>query len=222
MTNFSDLDLKDDKIEGVDFDNVGEERAAYAPLLPEADFEFQLPGDLKGLWEISQTAKGQRVRLQFNGSDPLIVSQAKDPSLVGSSFTGSISNVERNRARRGEPERVVSDLGLLVRNALLSKAKITGQKDLMTEVNKYGGKRFVAYHEWSAYCGTGRVRWVTDAEGNSVEDPEGTMGCGARYYSSAIPKLDSGGKAQRFGCTCGASIMARGNLIRFRPAKAQE
>ncbi len=219
MTNFSDLALTDDKIEGVDYDNVGEERGAFTPNLPEGDYEFQLPKNLAGLWEISASQKGQRVRLQFSNDEPLRVSNSRVPELIGSAWTGSISNVERNRARKGEPDRLVSDLGLFVRNALKDSTKISGQKELMALVNKHGGEKFVANNEWSAYCNQKKVRYVTDETGHSVEDPEGKQGCGANYYSSGLPRNADGSKADRLTCACGAALMARGNLARFRPAQ---
>ena len=220
MTNFSDLDLKDDKVEGVDYDNVGEERGAFTPNLPEGDYEFQLPQKLSSLWEISNSAKGQRVRLQFSNDEPLRVSNSKTPELVGSAWTGSISNVERNRARKGEPDRLVSDLGLFMRNALKDQTKVAGQKDLMAVINKHAGAKFVANNEWSAYCNRNKIRYVTDESGHSVEDPSGTMGCGANYYSSGLPRNADGSKADRLTCNCGAALMARGNLVRFRPAQS--
>jgi hypothetical protein len=224
LVNFSELQIKDDKIDGVDYDNIGEERKAFAPTLPEADYEFELPSNLANLWDKIELKTGpragqERVTLRFSAEDPLRVVTSKDASLIGAVWIGSISNVERNRARRGEPERLVSDLGFFVKNALKDTSKIASQKDLMVAVNKHAGKRFVAFNEWSANCDPGRTRYVTTSEGASVEDPEGKTGCGARYYSSNIPRNEGdGSKADRFSCQCGAALMARGNLVRFRPA----
>lgn len=215
MPNLSELQLKDDN-QKVDWDNIGEQRSGFTPPPQPGDgYIWQLPADLSSMWNVVNTQKGDRVSLSFFESG--LVCVASPNGFTGSAFTGSISNVERNRARKGDPEQFASDLQYLYRDGLGGTEKPKGQIPFANAVSAIGsGKKFGSGVEWNAYCNPNKIRYIDNGEGGSVEDPGGAVGCGARTYQKNIPREADGSYARSFQCQCGAMLLANANLVRFK------
>lgn len=232
MTDYRKLDIKSKPVtEDTGWDAVPEQRAPMAPQVPPGRYEWELPASLEGLWETfdanimdpktSETALEQRVALQFTSEHPLVVVSARDRNWIGALYQGRISNAERNRARRGDPPQLASDMDFLLRDSLKhpDKPRRGDNMGYINAVNKYGRRRFSANSEWSAYCSADpkKPRYVLDELGQSVEDPDHTPGCGTRYYQGDIPKAADGSYSERLTCTCGASLRCFANLTNFGP-----
>ena len=218
--DFRKLALKDEKVE-VDYENIPEQRTGGAPNLPPGRYIFELPKNLDEAWIVRETGKGQRVALESDRDHPIVIAQvlkSQDEPLIGEVWRGSISNAERNRARKGEPERLVSDMTYLLRDGLGDQeAKPKSNKEFIAALNKHAGARFAADVEWSTYCNKEKTRYI-EVEEQAVEDPDGTRGCGTNYYQSSIPRDEQGYYKERFSCKCGASLRAFTGLTRFGKA----
>ncbi len=129
----------------------------------------------------------QRIRVRFDKDDPLLV--------VGSSEDGhpvatSISNQPRNRARKGEPRILVSDMAYLLRESMKYTGPLTKNSEWIAALQWAAGRVFRAEHGLSAYCNDQKVRYIHDASDptlrGSMLDPTGQKGCGERLYTSSF------------------------------------
>jgi len=78
---------------------------------------------------------------------------------------------------------------------------------------------------WQGQCRDDKVRYIESETGDPIEDPEGNMGCGKRYYTKAFKQSDEQNQtywAERILCeSCGASIRGFAQIDRFlKPATA--
>lgn len=215
MVNFRDLKLKDEKVEGVDYEKVPEQRAGFPPNLPMGEYGFALPASLDDAFEVFDATKDgktvQRLSIQFDAEI------LKGPA-GGVYPRARISNVPRNRSRRGEPEALVSDMDyLLISQGITSRPP--SNQGYIDAVRKIGGGRFSASNEWSARCSDQKVRRIFDDTGASVEDPEGKMGCGNAIYSRDIPRNPENPREylESFTCArCNSALRAFQQLGRIR------
>jgi hypothetical protein len=222
MPTLEEVGLGNENSDSTNWDEMGEQIQGFKPLLPPGEYEFNLPLSLKDCWsDAFDTKQGKRAALMVD----LVVTNARDQKRVGDVRRMRINGAERNRAKKGDPERLVSDLAFFYRDALQGKTKPKGFTALAKAVgNEGGGKRFVATVEWSAFCNKKTVRYIMNAEERAVKDTEGELGCGANYYmeggsGKAIPKNEDGSFHERFECTCGAALRCFDGLTRFKQAK---
>ena len=234
MPKFEDLTIKEGAHEAAaaDVGAMPEQFGGSKPNLPQKRFTFLLPQDIGALVTVQENKDlGDRIKYDFSG-DGLAAYDAAG-THVGQWF-GRISAVPRNRARKGEPERLVSDITYLaVALGHPSKAvtlKPSGkvefvsadsQKALHEVIVSHAGQYFTAANEWSSYCNDQKTRYISDGAGGSVEDPSGTKGCGKRVYSRDIPKGPAGEDLDRFPCACGAQLLAFQQLSNFQPGPKQ-
>ena len=132
----------------------------------------------------------QRVQVKFDKDHPLvIVGGSEDGHPVGT----SISNRPRNRARKGEPRILVSDMAYWLRESLKYTGALNKPAEWGAAIQWAAGKIFRAEHGLSAYCNPERVRYINDPADptfrSSIQDPDGTHGCGGgpakqRMYTS--------------------------------------
>jgi len=229
MVNWRDLKLAQDKSEA-NWDDLPEQTRAFVPAIYPDTYEFELPKSLEHLWEAFEAKnpsnpegpKVQRVALQFSAENPLPAVRSASGAHNGERYMGRISNMERNRAKQGEPKKFVSDMHYLLRDGLKSAARPQVSLEWITEVNKYGGKHFVADAEWTAFCSKEKVVYVfgDETKTTTIEHPGGQKGCGKNVYMSAIPKVD-GVYQERFYCPqcaaqTGSVLRAFAQLTRFR------
>jgi hypothetical protein len=215
MAKLSDVTIAENTYEAPA--EIPEQRGGFKPLLQPGDYEFQLPQNLKDLWE--PTADGKNISLVFSES-PLIVSRARDAQVIGLGYYGQISSRPFNRARKGEPDVLVDDLTYLLKYGLKDDRRPKTKTELGAYISEHASGFFMAQVEWSANCNEKAVRFVADANGQSVADPSGKVGCAKKYkqYRDEIPRAEDGTYQERFLCQCGASLRCFGNLSRFRPA----
>lgn len=214
--DFRKLALKDEKLD-VDYENIPEQRGGGRPNIDPGRYVFELPKNLAEAWVVRETGRGQRVAIESSRDCPIVLSRAlksSDEALVGQVWYGSISNAERNRARKGEPERFVSDMTYLLKEGFGDPATPKSNKEMIVALNKHAGEAFSADNEWSCFCNKDKVRFIS-SDGQAVEDPDGTKGCGKNYYQRDIPRDAEGYYQERFDCQCGASLRAFQNLVRF-------
>lgn len=221
--DYRTLALKDDPI-ATDYENIPEQRTGGRPLIPPGRYVFEIPKDVAAAWVVRETTvaeqKVQRVAVESDRDHPIVLAavlRKQDESLVGEVWYGSISNVERNRARKGEPANLVSDMTYLLRDGFKDQSKPKVNREFIKALNTHAGKRFAADNEWSTYCNKTKVRFI-EVDGQAVEDPDKRFGCGANYYQNTIPRDHEGYFQERFTCACGASLRCFQNLVRFGPA----
>lgn len=220
----SEVELKADPLSPEEVpQEVPEQGGTYIPLLPFTTFAFQLPADLADCWEVfdhvdqNSGAETQRLRLRFDLEHPLTVFGGPKS---GALFTTTVSSVPRPRGKDKTP---VADLYYLVRECLGDLTPIRSNRDYVNVVNKHAGE--VVYLELggSARCDKERVRYIftenpEDASNPlTIEDPDGTHGCGQRYYSRQIPRTENGDPVERLACgTCGAALRVFQQIERFK------
>lgn len=224
--DYRKMALKDEEAQKVDYDKLPEQRGGGQPNINPGTYIFELPANVAEAWEIRETTRGQRVAIKSDRDHPIVVAgvvREDDKPLIGEVWYGSVSTAERNRAKKGEPEALVSDMTYLLRDGLEDKeAKPQKSREFMQAVSKHAGARFMADNTWSAFCNKAKPRYI-EVDGQVVEDPDKTPGCGENYYMRDIPRDAEGYYMERFTCKkCGASLRAFQNLERFRPAPKTE
>lgn len=235
--SMNELGLKKGTAEGVDYDNIPEERGGtFAPPVYPADYGLKLPGDLSKVWDVFEDADSKQwVTMIFDDDNPLTITNATDKALVGTNVRSRINNKPRNRGKKGE-NIMVSDMTYLVRALDPAARPGAGVKDqaklneaFIAEMKKHAGKEFVAFQSWTASCDQKRDAYfyVLDAAGQATgatekqENPDAPgsnrQGCGTRYYLGDWPKDQSGRYYETRQCQCGAVLRPFGQLERFRP-----
>ena len=213
------------------WDDVPQQQGPSIPTLPRGEYQLQLPHNLLvDKWaeqKIKKTKDGVETeetyyRVNFDADFPLVVTatnvEGVEPHAL---FRGSISTMPRPRfvGKRGDPPKQVSDAVYLYRDGLKGSTvgfKPSDHKALVAAICKAGaGKEFVARVIWPAFCNKKKIRYIVDAQGQNIEDPEGKFGCGENYRDGKT--IDAQGViAERFTCKCGASLRVFAELAQFR------
>lgn len=200
---------------------------------------FRIPDNLAQLWhdvEIEDTretlangtpnpTKGQKVKrkqLKFDRSNPLVVVGGPHD---GEPMTATFTSNPRPRGKKADPKTPwISDLAYLLEISLNDKSRPTTVDGLVTQITKYAGKTIRLEHGLTAQCRPDKVRYilVTTAEGEStMQDPQGTKGCGARYYTKDFknPEAAAGQAAYDAEIQCDCTAVLRGfeQVERFLP-----
>lgn len=230
MAKFEDLAFKEAAHEAATgVGEMPEERGGSKPNLAQARYIFVLPANVAELVTVRENVDlGDRVVYDFSSEGLAAYNGARD--YVGQWF-GRISGVPRNKAKTGEPKRLVSEVtyllgafGAVAKPITLKPLGVTewvmadSQKALHELVVAHAGQQFSANNEWSAYCNPKKTRYINDGAGGSAEDPSGQKGCGNSVYSRDIPRDAAGVAQDRFYCKCGAALLAFQNLANFGPA----
>lgn len=210
MAKLSDLtDLRDEPVaEGpANWEDIPEQRGAFAPLPQPGTFSFELPANIDDAYGkvpeslvASFNLKGDRAEVRFDAEHPLVIVESRDGKYNGQNFDTSVNTVEKNRAPKGSPEVKVPDMIYLLQ-ALgeTDLPKLGESKKMLTLLSKYAKQRFTAEIEWRASSKSTKVRYIYDAEGKVVEDPEKKNGSGKKWYQSQIPRGEGGEYLERFG-----------------------
>src|SRR6267378_2117067 len=138
-----------------DYDNIPEQRGGYKQLIQPGDFAFRLPKNMETAWDQFATRIGeqeyQRVSVIFDEEHPLTIIKAPkpvveaNPAIIGEIVKVRINNAERNRARKGDPQALVSDMYYLLFEGLgVDGTKPKENMDWIVALNAQGGKEFVA------------------------------------------------------------------------------
>lgn len=220
-------------------DEVPEETSGYMPMVQPGKYVLKLPEDMETLWtKIDTKDKGTRISAGFKKDNPITVFQDDN---FGGEFANSpvVTFINNNEFPRGRERVEVSDMFYLIRALEANlpdeeKSLLTNNASFVTALKKHAGKLFIATVAWKAYCNPNKNIYLAlyneDGTTASVDEQEGTPGCGAEYttYSrdplTKIPKYpDSDRFKERFeeyeahgqqdGCP--ARLMANIRLGRF-------
>lgn len=202
-------------------------------LLP-GTHTFRLPDNLEGLWHDGNgivdnrpgsPTHGQKVirpSLKFDKNNPLIVVGGPDD---GAPMLATIGTNPRPRGKKDDPKTpYISDAAFFLEIGLQDKSRPKTLPELKATINRYGGKTVRIEHGLSAQCNPEKVRYIAveaaDEAGNvhvtSMQDPDGTKGCGRRYYTKDF-KLPAGGYSDQLQCQCGAYLRGFEQIERFLP-----
>lgn len=209
MASINDLNLTNDAVELPE--EVPEQFGTFTPPPQPGPYRLRLPSNLGKIWDLVDV-RSEVVKKKLGGADkaliasfsddfPLIITQSRGDN-VGEAFLTRIQVAPRHRGN----DVYVSDMYYFLDKGLghdMEGCRKWTQKEWAAALMKHPGQEFAASIEWSAFCNPDRVRYISDDEGTSIEDPSGTSGCGANYYTSKnqVPKEEDGSYAFRFECT---------------------
>lgn len=233
MARINELGLTNEQVgEALDYGTMQDQFGGFTPPPQPGTYRFRLPADLTAIWETFDHAggnpPGKRISAKFDEAHPLTIVQSPGGVDDGQPFTTKISNAERKRGKKDDPQaQWISDMDYVNRDVWGLKEKPRGgNPGYAQEFLKHGGSEFTADVEWSWRCNDKRPIFVDNGAGGYEEVPT-QMGCGAGYYQKDIEKVPADpGDAQspkvyplRITCStpgCGGNVRAFANLVRFR------
>lgn len=195
----------------------------FIPNLPFGKYVLRLPTNLAELSEVfmhqpeGAPSPTPRVKYRFDRDNPLTVVSANQ-EFHDQPFTETMTNIPRV-LRSGDMR--PGALYFLLQVGLGDRRQVTKLSDWWEYVNSHAGNVFGAEIGGRASCDEERVRYITvgiagSDQTETKEDPMGTPGCGARYYTREIPRDPKTGQAvERFQCACGASLRVFNQIERF-------
>lgn len=215
-------------------DQIPDEYRFVPPPQPQ-ELELRLPTNCRTIWDRMDmkdketgAVKAVRAVVIFGGDDPLTIVAAADPKLNGTVLpTIRITNAERNRSRKGEPEVLISDLVYLLRALGSTNPMPPTNQGYVEELAKFAARGFRAELEWGGYCNPDRPVYVEQvlpdgstqvAKGLNGDGTE-AVGCGKRHYQQNWPRLVDGSYAPRMTCSCGASLRPNLQLRNFKKTR---
>lgn len=183
-------DLGNDSLlqDGVDFNNMPEQGGGFTPPPQPGAYRFKLPATLgpEHFKKVESNDFGARVQVRFDETAPLLIVQAPATAAdrVHTPFETSLSNVPRNRARKGQPAQNVSDADYLLRALGITERPATNRAyaEVLIAAAKEG-REFTADIEWSWRCNDKREAYFT------VEDPDNP----GHTKSAPLPVVDETG-----------------------------
>lgn len=240
MSTLDELGLSTDETPIEIPDEVPEESSGYVPLVQPGRYVFKLPDNMETIWtKIDTKDKGPRVSAGFTKDSPLVVVQDDtwDKEFNNAPVTTFINNIEFPRGREGVE---VADMYYLIKALEANlpdeeKSPLSTNPTFVKAMQKHAGKMFIATVQWEAYCNPNKNIYIAmyndDGTTASVDEQEGTLGCGAKYvsYTSGkypqIPKHEDGRFKDRFDefevhgedDGCPARLMANIRLSKFAP-----
>lgn len=246
--NLQGLGLTQDDEQQIDYSTLQPERRGGPPTPYPGRYSFKLPNlndpriwkKITGSIKIDGQAerKVERVQVALRdfaglvivGTGPGLESWKDHPVWV------NISNLERNRARQGQPVLLVSDMTYLIR-ALDPQAGPRKNTEFIAELCKHSGRIFSADLEYQAGCNEERDAWtekqvqVADpsvpggvritVQTEQLKDAAGLAkkGCGKRFYLNDWPTDPATGRYyDRRYCVCGAILRPFPSLRNFGQA----
>jgi hypothetical protein len=222
INDFSKAPIQDE----VDFANLPEQFGASAPPPQPGAFRFRLPNPLpdSAFSKVVSEQYGERAKVKFDDSCPLLVVQSPKSVHNGEPFNTTITNVPRPRDK--EKKILASDWDYLNQALGFVSRPKSNYEFITTLVKKAAeGGEFNADIEWSWQCRGDKPARFDDGQGARVElADENTgqpkLGCGTRYYQNKVDKV-AGENGELvyplyITCQCGAAIRAFANLSRFR------
>lgn len=239
MARLQELGLTQERVGTEDFDKMPKQRTSgdFTPL-PPGPYRFRLPKltvDMD-VWDQRQTERGARLVVKMTDTAALLVVQSPGGAHDGETYNWTVSNQEFNRARRGEPEQMASDLDFLFRDAFKIAKRPQNNPGYAQQLMALAGKEFTADVEWSWYCNDEKNIRVPDGQGGYTEIEQ--KGCGTKFFQggkNGVQKAPAdpsqpvgpnnplvwperiGPCPGKDGVPCGASIRAFPNLRNLRP-----
>lgn len=218
----------------VDMANVPEQFGDFAPPpQPGRGYLFQLPrfsesDDFEEDETVVDGVAKKRLLMQFKGEKSLTIVESPTGEGIGDPVRFRCSSEERSFGDEGKS--AVSPMHYLM-TALHEVPSGWSSMQFAKAFIKHSGDKFRGDVTWSSYCNPDKVRYIWDeAQGKSVEDPDGNKGCGQRWapqqrknkkgeVTEAIPRNDETGKYEtRFTCFCDAMLQPFVEIRNFKPA----
>jgi hypothetical protein len=202
-------------------------------LMPGTDI-FQMPTDFSRLWDevdLKYNRPGhpddqkviKRLRLKFTRDFPLIVvGGPRDGMPLVCQFTTQ----PVPRGRKDDPKTAwVSWLAYVLEIGLSDRSRPKTPEALKAAISQYAGKTIRLEHGLSAHCREDKVRWIeVEVPGTTTTqtllDPQGTKGCGKRFYTRDF-KGEDGNFGDSIQCDCGAILRGFEQVERVLPPVGQ-
>ena len=231
--------------DGLDYGNLPDQGGAPRPFFQPGAYRFAFSPLTAANFKAVQSEKfGTRVNVRFDGNAPLVVRQSPKGEMDGMPYETSLSNVPRNRAKKGQPEQLASDLDYLNRalgvaarpasNAAYAQTLIDYSQPIPVEGGAPVAREFGADIEVSYSCNDKKDAYFAVSQVDDQGQPTGEVdyqrqpvdgagaegpfkqGCGTRIYQGKVTP-ENGRYPERVTCGgCGASLRGFGNLTRFR------
>lgn len=234
MPKLADLGLTSEQVgEPLDYATMPDQMGSFPDPPYPGSYRFRFPPRMDDIWEVFDHVKGtppgKRIRARFDDNHPLIIIQSPDRKVDGEPFQTSITNAERKRGRRDDPNASnISDMDYINRDVWGLQAKPAGgNPGYAQEFIKHAGTEFSADVEWNWFCNDKKNIYIDNGQGGYAEVPN-QKGCGASYYQKDIkdnnmmilsdPNDPNSSRVYpvRITCACGSNVRAFANLVRFR------
>lgn len=224
--SLQELDLKEEVLPPLAFDDMPEFGAFAPPPQPGVGYKFQLPDMGASIYETFEDEEGTHLRVVFDRDHALLIQAAPGGKGIGETYQTQLST--KARARGKDKSVKVSDVDYLLK-------AVSGLTNRPTSLKAYGEalqalsrKVFTADLGYSWICNQARDIYKT-IEGASVKQ-EGVLGCGRKYYQDTRtnkPEQKIGRGADGLypyeilcsgvqGNPCGATVRAFANLDNLR------
>lgn len=233
--------VRDDVIQWPEGELPEQGFANTEPVMPGI-YLMTLPQDLAACWVDGNPVENKvpgsptfgqmviRPYLKFDKAHPLVIFGGKHD---GEPFTATISSNPRARGKKDDPATpYVSDVTYLLVTSLGDKTKYPSLTAQQAAINRHGGKQIRLETGLSAFCSPEKVIYELveipgepgqDSTFKSVENPDGTRGCGKRWYTRSFKLDDAQAKetgeaySDRRYCDCGAYLRGFPQIERFLP-----
>lgn len=196
--------------------------ANLAQLWHEVEIEDNRPTLANGSPNPTFKTKVKRQQLKLDRANPLVVVGG---TRDGEPMTATFTSNPRPRGKKDDPKTPwISDLAYLLEISLADKSRPATVDALKAQITRYAGKTIRIEHGLTAQCRGDKVRYilVATAEGEStMQDPAGTKGCGARYYTKDFKNPGAAAGQSPYDseiqCDCGAVLRGFEQVERFLP-----
>lgn len=219
--SLNDLGLKEEALPEGDLTDLPE-YGSFTPPPQPGTYRFQLPRDLSNLFDMVDVTiddkPAQRIKMIFDKDHPLMIVSSANGKHVGEPFETRLSNVERQRGKKGGDGPRVSDLDYLLK-ALGETSRPGSNTAMGRKLQTFGGKEFSGDIEYSWVCNDKKnIRTKRDPNdpNSPTDEVQNQPGCGRKYYAKDVPKLADGTTPLQIQCECGGIVRAFANLNNIR------
>lgn len=229
MAKLQELGLTNEGVgQALDYNEMPDQIGQYAETPQPGTYRFKFPARMDEIWEVFDHTKGnppgKRVRAKFDDAHPLLIVQSPGGHYDGEPFQTTITNAERQRGKRDDPNRPwISDMDYFNRDVFGLPGKPQGNAGYANEFMKHASEEFTADLTWSWSCNPERNIFADNGQGGLQEMDQ--KGCGTRYYEKDVDKVpsDPGDPnspkvyPRRITCgNCGANLRSFPGLSNFR------
>lgn len=219
--SLQELDLKDEVIPPLAFDDMPEFGVFTPPPQPGIGYKFQLP-DMTSVYETFEDQNGTHVRVVFDRDHALLIQSSPGGKANGETYQTQITTKARPRGKDKSVE--VSDVDYLLKaiKGAEMKTRPTSLKAYVEALQGLSNKIFTADLSYSWTCSESRDIYKT-VDGAVVKQ-EGIKGCGRKFYQDTrtqkpeqkIGRGADGLYPYELACSCGATVRAFANLDNIR------
>lgn len=204
--------------DAVDVNNLPEQRGDFAPPPQPGDFLFELsPLTLDNFDKVDGKEYGERVKVHFDETAPLVIRQSLGGEYDGTPFQTTITNIPMKRGKKDDTNAPIASDWDYLNVALKEAARPKSNLDYANKLMQKAGTRaqFLGRLEWSWRCNPNKNIYMVNEQGQNQEMDQ--LGCGTKTYQKDVAKVD-GKFPERITCQCGASVRAFANIRTFKPA----